>query len=318
MSPGAEWIVPAGSVQARVLDFVRGRCGVGEVSGSAAGLGEASVEVAAGRAAAAVQGGAPRTAAPPTVTVNFHPDRRTAEGVPVLEALATDGLLRSQFETGTSNGGLTAHPGGDRWTWEHRAFGGLYDDADPAERPKYGALEHRGRASGASPRFGSAVLRLRPQVLSRTTFCYPDSYFAPTDFGVAETIGHLVALAEAGDLDLLDRYVEAHVHGPVRLAEDVEALVLDPCFRGTAVERRARELPCPLAWHEGFRLDLAVIEAHPEYRGPEIVQLARSLAREGQLDPAMLGEAVEQGHHDPQAVKEVWHHLARFGDQSRG
>ncbi|WP_425584256.1 hypothetical protein [Streptosporangium album] len=28
----------------------------------------------------------------------------------------------SQFVTGTGNGGLTAHPGGDRWRWESRIF----------------------------------------------------------------------------------------------------------------------------------------------------------------------------------------------------
>jgi uncharacterized protein DUF3626 len=47
------------------------------------------------------------------VTLNFHPDR-LASGVPMLEALARDGVYRSQFETGTSNGGLTAYEGGDR------------------------------------------------------------------------------------------------------------------------------------------------------------------------------------------------------------
>ena len=33
----------------------------------------------------------------------------------------------------------------------------------------------------------------------------------------------------------LDDYIEAHVHGPLRFATDVEALVLDPCFRDTEV-----------------------------------------------------------------------------------
>jgi len=50
-------------------------------------------------------------------------------GATVLEHLARDGVYRSQFETGTSNGGLTAHPGGDRWRWEQRIFGHAYDDA---------------------------------------------------------------------------------------------------------------------------------------------------------------------------------------------
>ncbi len=45
------------------------------------------------------------------VTVNFHPDRLLA-GATVLAWLAREGVYRSQFETGISNGGLTAHPGG--------------------------------------------------------------------------------------------------------------------------------------------------------------------------------------------------------------
>jgi Protein of unknown function (DUF3626) len=48
------------------------------------------------------------------VTLNFHPDRLVG-GLLVLEAIGRDGVYRSQFETGTSNGGLTAYPGGDRW-----------------------------------------------------------------------------------------------------------------------------------------------------------------------------------------------------------
>ena len=44
------------------------------------------------------------------VTLNFHPDRLFGD-VPILRALARDGRYRSQFETRTSNGGLTAHHG---------------------------------------------------------------------------------------------------------------------------------------------------------------------------------------------------------------
>ena len=60
------------------------------------------------------------------VTLNFHPDVMLS-GVTVIELFERDGVYRSQFETGTSNGGLTAHPGGDRWAWERRIFGGAYD-----------------------------------------------------------------------------------------------------------------------------------------------------------------------------------------------
>ncbi|MFJ8045181.1 DUF3626 domain-containing protein [Kitasatospora sp. NPDC096147] len=245
------------------------------------------------------------------ITLNFHPDRST-DGRPILRALAEDGRYHSQFVTGTGNGGLTAHPGGDRWLWESRIFGGAYDAAPAAERPVYGALDFRGRPYGAAPRFGSAFFRLAPTVLGRSTFCYPDSFLEPTHFGTAERMA-LIELAEADRQDALDDYVEAHVHGGVRLAHEVEALVLDPCYRDTEVAAEAAALPCPVEYHPGLRLSTGLLRRHPDYRGPESVALGLALARDGHLDPLILGEAARSGEHDPQALKRVWHCLARFG-----
>ncbi|SDJ96227.1 Protein of unknown function [Actinopolyspora mzabensis] len=246
------------------------------------------------------------------VTLHFHPDR-LVDGVPILERMAHDGVYRSQFETGTSNGGLTAHPGGDRWRWESRIFAGVYDEAPAAHRPKYGSLNFRHRRVGGSPRFGSAHLRLARHVLARTTFCYPDSVFEPRHFGVASRISKLIALAETDGRDPLDDYVEAHVHGAVDFDRDVEALVLDPCYRGTPTETAAGRLACPIEWHGGFTLPTAELHGHPEYRGPEFVRLGVSLARDGRLDPRIIGDASRAGHHDEQALKRVWHCVARFG-----
>ena len=246
------------------------------------------------------------------VTLNFHPDRAAA-GLPILASLHRDGHYRSQFVTGTGNGGLTAYRGGDRWRWESRIFAGAYDAAPPEQRPVYGGLNFRGRAYGASPRFGSAHLRLTAQAAARSTYCYPDSAAEPRDFGTALRMG-LIELARADEArDLLDDYVEAHVHGPVRLGRDVEAIVLDPCYRGTEVEAAAELLPCPVEWHGGFRLPVEVLAAHPDYRGPEFVALGRRIAGDGLLDPRIIGAAAAVGVHDPQALKRVWHYLARFG-----
>ena len=104
---------------------------------------------------------------PLPVTLNFHPDVEV-QGELTIERIAREGFYRSQFETGTSNGGLTAQSKGDRWMWESEIFGGAYDDADPALRPKYGALNFQNSAVGGSPRFGSCHLRLRPETLART------------------------------------------------------------------------------------------------------------------------------------------------------
>jgi hypothetical protein len=248
------------------------------------------------------------------VTINFHPGR-LHRGLPLLRCVADDGEYRSQFETGTGNGSLSAHPGGERWHWETRLFGGAYDTASTNERPKVGALNFRRRATGAAPRFGSAHLRLRSEIAPRCTFCYPDSCFDPSAFGTASRMS-LIDLAAMDQRDTLDDYIEAHVHGPLRLATDVEALVLDPCFRDTEVEALALELPCSLEWHPGFRLHVDEMALHPNYRGQEYVALGRTLAVDGWLTPAILEMAVRTERHHPQDLKKVWHYLARFGGRA--
>jgi len=183
--------------------------------------------------------------------------------------------------------------------------------------PMYGAAEGvgagHGRGVGGSPRFGSAHLRLRAHVLERTTFCYPDSVFEPRDFGVASKVSALIALAETDDRGPLENYIEAHVHGVVDLRRDVEALVLDPCYRGTSTETAARRLGCPIEWHGGFTLTTAEVGRHPPYRGPEFVRLGTALARDGRLDPRIIGDASRTGDYDERALKRVWHYVARFG-----
>lgn len=103
------------------------------------------------------------------VTINFHPDRYTLNKKPLLLSIAEDGCLKSQFETGTSNGGLTGYHGGERWAWEQRVFDGAYDNAPDSLRPKYGALNYRDYEMGASPRFGSSYFQLKPHILERKT-----------------------------------------------------------------------------------------------------------------------------------------------------
>ncbi|NEB02668.1 DUF3626 domain-containing protein [Streptomyces sp. SID13726] len=272
------------------------------------------VESARARAAlrhvAAVSEG-PAVAPGLRVTLNFHPDRRT-RGLTVLEALAQDGVYHSQFVTGTSNGGLTAHPGGDRTRWESRIFGGAYDDADAHERPVYGALNFRRQVVGAAPRFGSSHFRLTGEPLARTTFCYPDSAAEPVHFGVAAGMS-LIARAEADQRDALDDYIEAQVHGGVDLARHVEALVLDASYRNTPVEAAARLLPVPVEWHPGYRITVAELRAHADYRGQEYADLGAAVAEDGLVDPRIIGDAARTGRYELQDLKKVWHTLARFG-----
>ncbi|MBF4160150.1 DUF3626 domain-containing protein [Nocardioides acrostichi] len=249
----------------------------------------------------------------PRVHVHFHPERRFGDTT-VLGAIADRGRYVSQFVTGTSNGGLTAHPGGSRWRWESRLFEGRYDDGDALDRPVYGAWDRLGSPWGAAPRFGSAHFVIGPEVGRRSTFCFPDSYLEPTHVGGPALLPVLRSLADeaavAPGAEPLDDYVEAHVHGGLAVPADVECVVLDPSFRGGEVEEAAGRLGCEVRWHPGFVVDVSTLD--PSFRTPESVALAHEIAdAHGRLTPALLGAAAPL--HDPQVVKHVWHHLAAFG-----
>lgn len=245
-----------------------------------------------------------------SVTLHFHPDVRV-QGELTIERIGREGFYRSQFETGTSNGGLTAKVNGDRWAWESRIFGGAYDEANPALRPKYGALNFQHRTIGASPRFGSCHLRLRTHILARTTFCYPDSHLKPDAFGVADRMA-LIDLAEHNALGLdpiLDNYIEAHVHGPLNIEDDVDAIVLDPSYRDTAVEKSAQRLGCEVEWHDGFKLQPDRLLAYPSFRPRPAFDAIHKL---NICTPADIG-LFRDSTLDYQTAKWVWHCIARFG-----
>lgn len=125
----------------------------------------------------------------------------------------------------------------------------------------------------------------------RATFCYPDSHLAPAAVGVAQRAAAVLGVASGArpGSDPLDEYIEAQVHGPIRFDVDVETLVLDPCFRGTIVETTARQFPCPIEWHGGFRVTVDELRRYPSYRGTRFLESALAAAVDGVLDPHRLG-----------------------------
>jgi hypothetical protein len=177
------------------------------------------------------------------------------------------------------------------------------------------------------PRRGSdrPYLRLRSGVNQRATYCWPDSVYEPQVLGGPDVLGELCRLADAGRVDAgllpeaaadlplddpLNDYVEAHVHGGLLLARDVEALVLDPSDYEAHIHVLGR-VDCPVETHPGYRTSAESID--PRYRGDVPVTLARQLGCE--ITPARLGEAYRSGEVDAQALKWLWHCLARFGRQ---
>jgi hypothetical protein len=258
------------------------------------------------------------------VTVNFHPDRRTALGVTVADGLYDAGWYHSQFTTGVSNGSRSAVPGGERDEWERRLFEGAYHRREQLElaRPIYGALDVLTDGHGGSPRFGSSFLVLKSNVRDRSTYCVGDSHAGPRDVGtMAEPASLLAGLFEAAAagrlLDrqlglgewlallegkprlssvarVLDGYVEAQIHGGVNLAEDVESVVLDPSFRdelaGETLLRAGDRYGFPVTWHRGSEVAAEAIPS--DFRAAQTPEIARRVARaDGLVDAAAIGRA---------------------------
>ncbi|WP_088011632.1 DUF3626 domain-containing protein [Gottfriedia acidiceleris] len=208
------------------------------------------------------------------IGLHFHPDRPDSTMKTVAEALFEQGVYKSQFESGLSNGSVSAYSGGDRDLWEKRIFGGAYqlEGTTNNQRPKYGALNLMLHSDGPAPRFGSCYFLLAPVVSNRSTFTYLDSHQDPKEKGTFEEFNSiLAALLEdvfvsdfaIGERNLtpvklvnhlldnlkspfkypanndpnrnLNHYIEAQVHGVISLKEDVEVLVADPSFRNTHV-----------------------------------------------------------------------------------
>ncbi|GAA3377435.1 hypothetical protein GCM10020367_53130 [Streptomyces sannanensis] len=84
------------------------------------------------------------------------------------------------------------------------------------------------------------------------------------------------------------------------------------------MEAAARRLPCRVEWHAGFRLTVEHLRRHPDFRGQEYVDLGAVIAVDGHLDPRVIGDAARTSRYEPQALKKVWHCLARFGSQAPG
>ncbi len=286
-----------------------------------------------------------------TLTMNSHPDRVVADRRSVAQTLDDEGVYRSQFENDISNGGLSAHPGGDRDTWERSLFAGAYQPPGvrACERPKYGGLNLMRYLNGACPRFGSCHLRLRHAATKRATLVFGDSNAKPTDIGLIDAFAPVLApllesiTAGAGALGrrgvnvrsfvdgllcgdhlhgrgvfapamthTLNDYIEAQVHGEMRLAADVEAVVIDPAFRGTRAGelllRTARRHGLRAEWHAGLALALSYVpKAAPDAPEAELMRWQAFCANgrafrlaqrvvgeqdsEARLDAANIGQA---------------------------
>jgi hypothetical protein len=197
-------------------------------------------------------------------------------------------------------------------------FGGAYHAAGvaDADRPKYGALEALPHPDGASPRFGSSFFVLCEEVAQRCSFTFGGSQeedaldrsgtlavFEPVLAALIDglvrgngafgddrlTLAGLVARlqtdtqARKGKVGralgrALDSFVEAQIHGPIDLRNDVRGLVADSAFRGWTMGHALRRLSARfgwrLAWHPGLaRRDADPVPAPLAHAGPHPCRL---------------------------------------------
>jgi Protein of unknown function (DUF3626) len=126
----------------------------------------------------------------------------------------------------------------------------------------------------------------------------------------------------------LDSFVEAQIHGPIDLGNDVRELVADPVFRdgtmGDALRALSARFGWPLTWHPGFVMP--VTDVPSPFRGYALRDLARRAGRDGLLDAAAIGEAANAAERAPDAwshgdsldemrtrFRRLWHMLVVYG-----
>ncbi|KAE9364105.1 hypothetical protein N431DRAFT_432193 [Stipitochalara longipes BDJ] len=274
-----------------------------------------------------------------SVVLHFHPDRPVGLRT-VAKGLLEDGIYKSQFETGISNGSVSAHLGGDRDEWERLLFNGAYNGVEAIHRPKYGALDLMRNSDGPAPRFGSCFFVLKPEVSTRSTFTFGGSQADPKYRG---TLNELHAILSASfqecfthDFALgvsnirpsqlmerilnlgvpsqvqvspsrnLDHFVEAQVHGDITLDHDILELVADPSFRncdiGQDLEAMSIRYNFPLRWHQGFHMQATNVPM--DFRGPSMPFLALRVARDGVIDAKAIGTGARELSRDQNAWKE--------------
>lgn len=152
-----------------------------------------------------------------------------------LRQILLSGRVQTQFETLRSGGALNQDL---RASLEAELFGYAFD-LDPTQRPVYGYLATHDHEPMGVEGYGGLALRLRPEILGRTTVSISDSLdeavlpaayasipvtsLIPNKSGLVQAfLWQLMNATHLAEVEL--HYVEAQFHGGVRL-QDVECIV---------------------------------------------------------------------------------------------
>ncbi|CAE7855688.1 CML6 [Symbiodinium necroappetens] len=189
-----------------------------------------------------------------------------------------DTHYRNQFETKTSGGLLKTSA---REKWERGLFGTAYDDAKPAERPKYGVqnIWNDPRGVVGARQYGDSYIVLKDFRL-RCTLSPQDSANLPArKLAVLDYYAHVlleysdkelkeaIRVAEKGDEKVGDSemvvekwgmYKEAQLHGEIDLRKHVDRLVANERHRKQAdwVKKLCKKNGWTLTWMDDMRTQL--------------------------------------------------------------
>lgn len=152
----------------------------------------------------------------------------------VFEFLLNDGVYKNLFEIGRGND--------VRADWEKMLFGGIYNDSRPEEKVKYGSLNITNNKEGSTAgRYGSSYMVIRKGMKKNISFIQGDSsakelLLATFEYPVCLLnvvndilFTHIIDISSGKKESALNNYgpyVEAQIHGPVRMAEDIERIVI--------------------------------------------------------------------------------------------
>lgn len=200
------------------------------------------------------------------ITVQFHPDKKLPDGTTCIDSFLADPKYKNQFETKISSGSLGPKAGSSRDGWEKKLFRGAYHEATefvPEERPKYGGLSPLNNPRGnGGDWYGSCFLELRQDVKFRSTFTPSDSAGCQADqVTTLDTVEvmfeqvmksdpeYLKSLFEVarGDKYAMTKkynrsYIEAQVHGELRLDRDVDFIVIHTKYMTTPYGEKLKQL----------------------------------------------------------------------------
>jgi hypothetical protein len=234
----------------------------------------------------------------------------------VMPVLLDDTHYRNQFETNTSSGLLKPTI---RVKWENKLFGPAYDDAEGFHRPKYGVQnvwnDHRG-VMGCK-QYGDSYIVLK-DIRLRCTLSPQDSgnldskrlavldYYAHVLLEYSDKeLAEILRISEGGAERVGDseaviqnwgKYKEAQIHGPIKLDEHVDRLVVSDRHKENLDQAKIDEIVqkhgWKFSWSQEMKAELEARADGVEMGDQEFDQMLQQIS--GTPEPEAAKDTVEK------------------------